>query len=103
MGKTENEKQKVDEILLDYNKQLYSKVFIELHNYLLQTDKKYFKDYCERTGMPERKMKAILNLKYNGTLPDLMLILRRAGLYVDLKFEDETPTPTSPARALTKS
>lgn len=82
-------KKKVDAILLGYNKQLYSAVFIHLHNHLLHSDKKYFKDYCLRTGISERKLKAIFGLKYNGTLPDIMVILRNAGLYVDLKFVDE--------------
>jgi hypothetical protein len=77
----------VEQIMMSYRIQLYQIIIYNLHSKFLATDKQYFKDYCKKTGIPERKLRMIINGTYDGTIPDLLALVRRAGLVVDIKYE----------------
>ncbi len=77
----------VNQIMMSYRIQLFQIIIYNLHAKFLATDKKYFKEYCKKTGIPEKKFRQVFNGTYDGTLPDLLALVRRAGLVVDIRYE----------------
>lgn len=82
----EKRKKLVYQSMMGIRHQIFRAIIFDTHAGLLQNDKDYFKSYCKKLGIPERKMRMIMNGTYDGTVPDLIALAQRCGSGCVFKF-----------------
>lgn len=75
------------QIMMGLRVQLFNIIIYRLHSLYLEKDKKYFKGYCKKAGIAERKMRMIINGTYDGTIPDVLAMAQRAGLVLNINYK----------------
>lgn len=66
--------------------QLFNLVAITLHKKLLFEDKQYFRQYSQKIGISERKLRKIMNGKFDEALPPLLAQVRRMGVKLKITY-----------------